>query len=325
MRAPILVTDHDWFEYLLTHGPFDEVNFWRPSDQRRPSIQPGTPALFKLKKPYGGWVVGYGIFARHDLFPAWLAWEAFGDKNGAADFAGMRARIERLRRSTGAEGRLRREPRAHSSSTRAGDYTIGCLILTQPVFLPRDAWVRPPDGWPENTVQGKAYDLTQGEGARVWQEVLAASAPARTGASMSGQTMGGEARYGEPVLVRQRLGQGGFRFAVTEAYDRACAITREHSLPALEAAHIRPFAEEGTHDVSNGLLLRSDIHRLFDMGYVGVTPDHRFVVSRALKGDFENGRSYYPLHGKEIWVPDAVADRPAAAMLEWHLGERFRG
>jgi putative restriction endonuclease len=106
MPAPILVTDHDWLEYLAANGPHDEVNFWRPSDKRKPSWAPGTPALFKLKKPYGGWVVGYGLFARHELVPAWLAWEAFGTKNGAADFAGMRDRIERLRRSTGARRSL---------------------------------------------------------------------------------------------------------------------------------------------------------------------------------------------------------------------------
>jgi putative restriction endonuclease len=102
-------------------------------------------------------------------------------------------------------------------------------------------------------------------------------------------------------------------------------VTHEHSLPALEAAHIRPFAEEGTHEVSNGLLLRSDIHRLFDKGYVGVTPEYRFVVSKSLKEDFENGKSYYPLHGRETCVPGEVGERPSGAMLEWHLGERFSG
>ena len=112
---------------------------------------------------------------------------------------------------------------------------------------------------------------------------------------------------------------------MTAAYDRACAVTHEHSLPALEAAHIRPFAEEGTHEVSNGLLLRSDIHRLYDKGYVGVTPEYRFVVSKSLKEDFENGKSYYPLHGKEIWVPGEVGERPSAGMLDWHVRERFRG
>ena len=321
MRGPILVTDHDWFEYLSAHGPFDEVNFWRPSDKRKPSWPPGTPALFKLKKPYGGWVVGCGIFARHELVPAWLAWEAFGEKNGAADFAGMRDRIERLRRSTGAVA----ERGGGKDSARAGDYLIGCIMLTQPVFFPREVWVRPPAGWPDNTVQGKSYDMTEGEGARVWQEVLAATTAQRSGASMSGPATGASGpRYGDPVLVRPRLGQGTFRLAVTAAYNRACAVTYEHSLPALEAAHIRPFAEDGVHEVSNGLLLRSDIHRLFDKGYVSVTPEYRFVVSKALREDFENGKSYYPLHGREIWVPKKAGENPSAEMLEWHARERFR-
>jgi putative restriction endonuclease len=77
-------------------------------------------------------------------------------------------------------------------------------------------------------------------------------------------------RYGKPLLVWPRIGQGVFRIAVTDAYGRACAVTGEHSLPALEAAHIRPYAAEGLHDVANGLLLRSDLHRLFDKGYVTV-------------------------------------------------------
>ena len=62
-------------------------------------------------------------------------------------------------------------------------------------------------------------------------------------------------RYGEPVLIWPRLGQGAFRVSVTQVYDRRCAVTRERTLPILEAAHIRPFAEGGPHEVTNGLLL----------------------------------------------------------------------
>jgi HKD family nuclease len=77
---------------------------------------------------------------------------------------------------------------------------------------------------------------------------------------------------------------------VTGAYGGACAVSREHSLPVLEAAHIQPYGSEGAHDVANGLLLRADIHRLFDGGYVTVTPDHRFVVSQRLAQDGRTGR-----------------------------------
>jgi putative restriction endonuclease len=96
-------------------------------------------------------------------------------------------------------------------------------------------------------------------------------------------------RYGEPQLVRPRLGQGTFRFAVLDAYG-SCAVTTEHSRPVLDAAHIRPYGEGGGHEVANGLLLRTDLHRLFDKGYVTVSPDHRLVVSKRLRDEWHNGR-----------------------------------
>src|SRR5207249_752132 len=180
-----------------------------------------------------------------------------------------------------------------------------------PTFLDREAWVRPPSGWPENAVQGKRYDLSSGEGARVWQECIArATRPEQVSEPALEQVFPGQ-RHGAPILVKPRLGQGIFRIAVTAAYGRACAVTSEHSLPALEAAHIRPFGDGGEHEVPNGLLLRSDIHKLFDRGYVGVTPNHRFVVSKRLKSDFENGRSYYPLHGQVIRLPERADERPS--------------
>jgi putative restriction endonuclease len=126
-------------------------------------------------------------------------------------------------------------------------------------------------------------------------------------------------RFGAVVLVQPRLGQGTFRVAVTDAYQRACAVTGEHSLPALEAAHIRPYADGGEHEVSNGLLLRSDFHRLFDKGYVTVTPEHRIVVSPRLKSDYENGKSYYPFDGESLVIrPESAVDLPDANSLQWH-------
>jgi putative restriction endonuclease len=130
-----------------------------------------------------------------------------------------------------------------------------------------------------------------------------------------------ENRYGDPVPVRPRLGQGTFRIAVMQAYRGACAITTEHSLPALEAAHIQPFAEGGRHEVRNGLFLRSDLHRLFDRGYVTVTPDCVFRVGDRLREDYANGHTYYPLNGRRLVLPGALEERPARELLAWH-GER---
>ena len=91
------------------------------------------------------------------------------------------------------------------------------------------------------------------------------------------------ARYGTPTLIAPRLGQGAFRIAVTEAYGRQCAISEGKVLPALDAAHIRPYSEGGPHTKSNGILLRKDIHCVFDAGYATINSRHRFVVSSKVK------------------------------------------
>src|SRR5690606_4188260 len=106
-----------------------------------------------------------------------------------------------------------------------------------------------------------------------------------------------DTRYGKSVLVKVRIGQGAFRVMVTNAYEKKCAITGEKTLPVLEAAHIKPYAKSGRHLISNALLLRSDIHKLFDTGYLTITTDHKVLVSRRIKEEFENGREYYRFHG----------------------------
>ena len=83
--------------------------------------------------------------------------------------------------------------------------------------------------------------------------------------------------------LRPRLGHGALRVLVTNIYERRCAVSKERTLPALEAAHIRPYSDGGDNEASNGLLFRRDIHSLFDAGYVTVTPDMHFEVSRRIK------------------------------------------
>lgn len=305
-------TDEDWYQFLFERQPLDEVNFWRPSGQSS-RLQPGTPFFFKLKKPHYA-IAGFGYFARASVIPAALAWEAFGPKNGAPDERAMRARIEKYR---------------ESGPGPNGDYDIGCLMISQPVFFPREAWIRQPTDWGRQTVSGAGYDLTTGEGLRIWNECLARvrGAPNVLPLPQVDDLLPHAddlPRYGEPVLVRPRLGQGTFRVAVTDAYGRACAVTTEHSLPVLEAAHIKPFAEQGPHTVNNGLLLRSDLHRLFDRGYVTVTPAGHFEVSARLKADFQNGRTYYALHGQAVKLPANPAERPDPTLLAWHNEKRFR-
>ncbi|XZQ31046.1 HNH endonuclease [Rhodobacter capsulatus] len=88
---------------------------------------------------------------------------------------------------------------------------------------------------------------------------------------------------------------------------------------------MRPYADGGVHEARNGLLLRRDIHSLFDAGYVTVTPELRFEVSGRIKEEFDNGVHYYALHGKSIEMPDNPGHRPDASALTWHNENRFNG
>lgn len=109
----------------------------------------------------------------------------------------------------------------------------------------------------------------------------------------AGNSYGRIGQHAENVArARSRLGQGAFRVMVTDAYQRRCAVTGEKTLPVLEAAHIRPYALSGPNRVSNGLLLRSDLHTLFDLGYITVTPELRLLVSRRLREEWHNGLEY---------------------------------
>ena len=303
-------TDFGWFSHFLHRDePPDEVDFWQPSPHGFRAIPPGAPFFFRLGAPHKA-IAGFGFFARYERVPVWLAWESFGDLNGTDTFAEMAARIEAIRRRTGS-ARL----------ARPQDYEVGCIMISQPAFFPRDGWVADHADWHPRIQGGKTIDVASGDGRRVLAECLERAARLRPEAEPLADEL---RRYGAPRTVQLRLGQGTFRIAVTNAYG-VCAVSGEHSLPALEAAHVRPYADGGAHALPNGLLLRADIHRLYDTGYVTVTPDYRFRVSHDLVDDFHNGREYERYAGRGITVPQAPADQPDRELLEWHGAEVFRG
>ena len=311
MEGWIAVTHSDWFEFLARRGAWDEVNFWTPSDFYAFHGTPGAPFLFKLKAPHNA-IAGFGFFERFAKLPEWLAWECFGEGNGAPSFAVMKARLDALRSKDKLKG-------------RTGLTQIGCIVLVDVVLLPRTEWIPQPTDWAPQNLRYTRYDLAVGEGLRVWNECLAHLGRGGRPEQPALVAREDSPRYGTPLLVAPRLGQGGFRVAVTEAYHRSCAVTHEHSLPVLEAAHIRPYGDGGPHDLRNGLLLRSDLHRLFDKGYVTVTPSFHLEVSPRLRADYENGHSYYPLHGSDVDRPQRPADQPGHEFLAWHNERVYLG
>jgi predicted restriction endonuclease len=108
-------------------------------------------------------------------------------------------------------------------------------------------------------------------------------------------------------------------------YKRRYAVTGERTRPILDAARILSYAAGSEHVPSNSLLLRTDVHRLFDLGYATVNPDNRFAVGQRPTADFDNGRHYYDLHGTVVRPPRREDALPSPAALEWHRENRFLG
>jgi len=308
MNGYVAVTDLGWYERLSrTPGPKD-ANFWRPSARQFARLEVGTPFLFKLKAPQDA-IVGFGFFAGFTILPDWLAWDTFGEANGVDGLAALRARLSSIQGG------------AHIQADPSG--RIGCCLIAEACFFATGSWVPRPSDWSPRTQTGAGYDLSHGEGLRVWTDCLERGAARPAGVTPG--SLQAAARYGTPTINTPRLGQGIFRVKVLDAYGRACAVTGEHSLPVLEAAHIKPYGSGGEHAVSNGLLLRSDLHRLFDRGYATFDEKQRFVVGRRLKDDFENGRSYYGLHGRSVATPDDPLLQPSADAMAWHREHAFLG
>jgi putative restriction endonuclease len=87
-----------------------------------------------------------------------------------------------------------------------------------------------------------------------------------------------------------------------------------------------PFAENGPHDITNGLLLRADFHKLFDLGFITVTPKLNVEVSPKIREEWFNGKVYYRLHGQRVVnLPVEISQQPDPELLRWHNENRYRG
>lgn len=297
-------TDNTWFDFLSSEPGITEVNFWWPGEMAFRAIQPGELLVFRLKSPRNR-IGGFGVFSSHSPLPIQIAWESFGRANGVASFEALRSSIARYR-----------------AGTAVGPMTnIGCTILVEPVFLPSDLWLDVPSSWSRSIQRGKTYSTDDVEGLRLWNELQDAAQMSR--APVASELAEVQARYGAPGLIMPRLGQGAFRVAVMEAYDRQCAVTGGKVLPALDAAHSKPYSEGGFHTKPNGILLRRDIHSVFDAGYATVDKDYRFLVSGKVKEIYNNGEEYLRLHGKQLRLPTRSSDWPDPDFLRWHNVNRF--
>lgn len=289
-RFVVASTDADWFRFLRSRPEIADINFWRPTAVATKEV-PGTLWFFRIRG--GKEIAGYAIFAAYSVMPLQMAWETFGIANGVSTYSEFLNKLARIR-----------------GKPTNGITEIGCAALVQPTYFRTPVEYRRMYG---PVASGSTEDA---QGAALWDQLRFAIADSQLQSRASPLVLPGG--FGAPTLVAPRLGQPAFRTAILSAYERRCTVTGERTLPVLEAAHIRPFAENASHEVTNGLLLRSDLHTLFDAGLVTIDADFRFRVSSQIRERYENGREYYALDSRLVRLPERTELRPARDALSWH-------
>ena len=308
MGVYIYPTDQAWFDHLsVLHS--DDVNFWRPGlgSNVLKALPVGGILLFRLKGRINK-IAGGGVFVDSLRIPIYLAWQAFGQANGTPTFEKFKHAIETYRKTP-----------------VGNDDEVVCIMLKSPFFLPPESWREIPFDYDVTAQQGKYFPLTTITGSSLFewaQSHLAQieyfqyeSAPLVETKKESTKRL---------ILSNYRVGQGSFRVLVSEAYERRCAITGERTLPVLDAAHIVPDSCGGEMCVTNGVLLRTDLHRLFDAGYLTITPRGTLRVSVQLRHDWQNGRVYYDMEGTQLRMPGIEPWQPNSEALTWHNDIKFK-
>lgn len=309
-------TDRAWFDFLASRavgGRVDEVNFWLPkATAPMKEMGSGDTIFFRLKRPDYA-IAGYGFFAHFDVVDLHTAWSMFGWKNGDLDKRSFFDRIGRYR------GLDLTDPRAQLAP-------IGCTILRDATFWPVSKWIpwNTAEGWAPNIVQGKT-ERDRDRAQLLTSAILADQR--RIPDDLAERFVPLEVDERAVVLreITEREGQGAFRLRLLDAYGRQCAITGEHTVPVLDAAHIQPYLGPRSNHVQNGLLLTKEFHALFDEGYVAITPDYEIRVSERLRTDWHNGKRYYPYDGQRlVQVPSATELQPSRDALAWHMEHVFK-
>ena len=237
MRIIVGVTDNRWASFLRDRDDVTEANFWQPSPHGFKALSPGEPFLFKTKdsKKFKGFdipgyhLVGGGFFDEYVEMRVSEAWTIWGTANG------VDSERELLSRAQGY--------RARSNSSVDPDPTIGCIILRNIFFADRGSEMLEPPNWARNIVTYAGYDLNSAEPRQDAEYVKDAFAMLQHHArvdyawepDLRGVNLDWEGpRYGPPVLVRPRMGQGHFKRAVAAAYGQRCAVTASATFPVLK-------------------------------------------------------------------------------------------
>ena len=287
----ITPTDIDWFKFLKSRLNFQVINFWTDTPWNPRRLNFGDKFYFLLRSPVRK-IGGYAEFYDYQNLTIKEAWQKFGRGNG------VNSLYELGKKATGDE-----EP---DFSTE-----IGCIVLQNPVFLDEADYFHPRDynlSFSNEISKHKYYpQLDKINFENDYQQV---------GFSFSSISADEEYQFNQESETR---GQSEFRQNLFRYYNSQGVITREHNAELLDAVHIHPHIIKNRQHPKNGILLRSDFHKLFDEGLITITPEYQVLVSAQLESDY-----YQQYHEQDIYLPDDNIFYPDHKVLEFHNCYIFR-
>ncbi len=293
----VALTDYNWYKTLRSRSVTNEVNFWTPTPWNIRRLSKGDIVYFLLKKKYGRKICGYGRFVAYKNMDIKNAWQQYGPYNGASSFSEMKNRVANYTNKNSKSG------------YRGKDHIIGCVILKDIKFFDDEDQLKDMDyGWriPRQVVKYKyvvsAKTIQQNTHTQLDQPF----------------TLVDDTKTYTDTTTSVRKGQNNFRDMILAAYNRKCCITQENTPDVLQAAHIQGYRSEASNHVQNGLLLRVDLHRLFDAGLITIDDNYIVQISSYLLSD-----SYIQFNGMKINLPE-LRNRPSLEALRWHYKNVFR-
>ncbi|WP_420386022.1 HNH endonuclease [Roseivirga sp.] len=284
-------TDLDWFNYLKSNNHTYKVNFWTPTPWNISKLSKGDHLYFMLKAPIRK-IGGFGIFEDYKTLSFDDAWNQFGLSNGCGSKDELQEKLYLYKNN-------RSNNLKNNSSTQ-----LGCIILKTPIFLDNEHFLDLQNfdiSFSRHIVKIKYYL----DHDPLINHIISNQS------SKDFHLVDLNQKKSKQTMVKERKGQSLFRFTISEAYKHRCCITGEKIPELLEAAHIQPYINTNSNHVKNGLLLRTDLHKLYDSGLLFIDESYTVHISQYVRSHY-----YNQFHQTRIELPNNENDHPSKNALK---------
>ncbi len=285
-------TDINWFNFLKENKHSNNVNFWTPTPWNISKLKIGDKFYFMLKSPIRK-IGGFGIYNAYNNYSLDQAWDFFGYGNGCASKEELINKLDDYKAKNSQD---------KSSVTKT---QIGCISLSNVEFWDEENWIDLAEtdiDFSKSIVKLKYYTTDDFNSS-----ISTIEENGYTLVNMDSE------KLKKTRMVSERKGQSYFKLIVSTAYNNRCCVTGEITPELLEAAYIQPYMNETSNHIQNGLLLRSDIHRLYDNNLLYIDEDFTIHISSKLISDyyknFNNTKIKLPTQNFKLPSKDALKSR----------------